>query len=327
MLLLRTTAVWALAAMASSIAAEEDRQLSEYKYIDDLSGYYASYKTCFRVKINDNDDDAEGNSYFYNGKYYAKYKNYVAFDLCSSCGKGCDESTGYVVTLDDYVKSMADYVTDYCTACTQCQRRLEDEDAEGGVTIDCSTCTSQCSIYASASEGGYDEANYLDCQEGYNDGNKQYYQAPTCTDGKLVMGLFYDNECSVKTDQKSGMEFDYHMFNTVEQMCVACASSDEACLYDESTHCYGSTAMKGNQGNDVCWKYSEAVRTVSYSARKRHWNVLPGIMICLAFVCLGCFFAHTYYIRHRDKKAVPLANLDHGTDDAHQEPSSLPVLT
>ncbi|KAI2504320.1 hypothetical protein MHU86_10158 [Fragilaria crotonensis] len=322
MLLLRTTAVWALAAMATSVAAEENRQLSEYKYIDDLSGYYASYKTCFRVKINNNDDDAEGESYFYNGKYYAKYKKYVAFDLCSSCGSGCDESTGYVTSLDKYVEAMADYVKDYCEECSQCRRRLEDAE-EDAVTVDCSTCTSKCSLYASSSEGGYDEANYLECQAGYNDGNKQYYQAPTCTDGKIVMGLFYDNECTVKTDQKPEMQFDYHTFKTIEKMCVACASGDEVCLYDDSTHCHGSTAMKGDQGNDVCSKYSEAVRTVTYSARKKQWNVFPGIMICLAVVGLGCFLAHTYYIRHRDKKAVPLANLDHGAENE----SSLPTLS
>lgn len=324
MMLLRAITAWALTSAAMAGVVEEDRQLDGYKYIEDLTGYYASYKTCFRVKISNNDDDAEGNSYFYNGKYYAKYQRYVAFNLCNKCGSNCDESTGYVTDMDNYVQTMAGFVKDYCEECdAKCGRRLEDEPAEDN--IDCSTCASQCSIYSSASDGGNDEANYLNCQAGYNDGSTQFYQSPTCHEGTIVMGLFYDNACTVKSDQKPEMQFDYHTFRTIEKMCFDCSYGDDACLYDSSTHCYGSAAV---YGDDVCKKYSEAVRTVTYSARKKKWNVLPGIIAFLVIGVIGSFLVHTYYIRHRDKKTIPLAHLDHGSNEASpQDASTLPALT
>ena len=91
---------WALALTTTTTAtAVAAQQGSSLRFLEDagdkdFSGSYAKYSNCFRVKIqNNNDDDAEGNSYFYNGKYYAQYETYAAFHLCSAneCGKdSCD---------------------------------------------------------------------------------------------------------------------------------------------------------------------------------------------------------------------------------------------
>jgi hypothetical protein len=312
------------AASVSFIAARDYRSLSEYKYIDDLTGYYASYKSCFRVKVNE-DDDSEGNSYFYNGKYYARYNRYVAFQLCNKCGDNCDDTTGYVTDLDNYVKTMAYYVKDYCTACQNCRRRLNGEEED--IYVDCSTCTKKCSVFNSASNGGNDAVDYLKCQAADNDGNTQFYQAPTCVDGVIQMGLFYDNECTVKTNQKPETLFDYRNFETIESMCFDCSSGNDICMYNDATHCVGSTTMKGDQDGDVCKKYSESVKEVVYSARKKKWNILPGILTFLIVASIFGFLSHTYYIRHRDKK-IALSTQDHSSDvPSPNTTSDLPVLT
>mmetsp|Transcript_6931 Transcript_6931/g.11471 ORF Transcript_6931/g.11471 Transcript_6931/m.11471 type:complete len:417 (+) Transcript_6931:68-1318(+) len=138
MMLLRL--VWALALTTSITCVGAQgfplRRLEESGDGDkDFSGLYAKYSNCFRVKIqDDNDDDAEGNSYFYNGKYYAQYATYAAFHMCSAdeCGKdSCDSSTGYVTDLETYLESNVEFVQEYCNACVnQCRRRLEDEAEE-----------------------------------------------------------------------------------------------------------------------------------------------------------------------------------------------------
>jgi hypothetical protein len=323
-MLLHAIGLWTIsfAVLGPLIAAESYRSLSEYKYIDDLTGYYASYKSCFRVKVNEN-DDSEGNSYFYNGKYYARYNRYVAFQLCGKCGDSCDDTTGYVTDLDTYVYTMANYVKDYCTACQECRRRL---DGEGDINVDCSTCTKKCSVFNSASNGGSDAVDYLKCQAADNDGNTQFYQAPACVDGVIQMGLFYDNECTVKTDQKPEMTFDYRTIQTIENMCFDCSSDNDICMYNDATHCMGSATMKGDQDGDVCKKYSESVREVVYSARKKKWNILPGILTLLIVAGACGFLSHTYYIRHRDKK-IALSTLDHSANASSPNTTSdLPVL-
>lgn len=327
-MLLRRIVVWAVVFATTAVVAEEDhdtttvvteedRQLDSYQYLDDLSGKYASYKTCFRLKYSDNDDDNEGNTYFFNGKYYARYLHYAAFQLCNECGSDCDESTGYVTDLETYLETLTEFVQNYCAACTnQCRRRLEDEqedeDDDNDVTVDCNICADQCSLYGSASSG-YDEANYLECQAGYNDGETQYYQSPTCNtnDGTIVMGLFYDDECSVKSQESPEFSFDYHTFGTIQSMCVDCSENDDTCLYADSTHCYGTQVM---QGDDVCKKYSEAVSTITYAARKKKFHILPKILTFLIVVGFAGFLSHAYFIRHRDKKNIPLATLDHSAD-------------
>lgn len=303
----------------------------------DFSSLYAKYSNCFRVKIQqDNDDQVEGNSYFYNGKYYAQYETYAAFHLCSgnTCGSdSCERSTGYVTDLKTYLESNVEFVQDYCNACSnQCRRRLEDEEEEEEeeMYVDCSTCGNQCSRFT-GSDDGYDEADYLDCQAGYNDGETQYYQAPSCdSQGNIVIGMFYDEDCTVKSNTAMQIEFDYETFLTVESMCAPCNGNDEICeeLYDDATHCYGSSvAQGGDGGNTICKKYNDAIRERTYAKRKSKRNIFPVFIGVTVLSFMFCFLSHTYFIRHRNKaneKSIPLSRFDHGTS---QIPSELPAVS
>jgi len=336
--------VWALALTTSITCVGAQgfplRRLEESGDGDkDFSGLYAKYSNCFRVKIqDDNDDDAEGNSYFYNGKYYAQYATYAAFHMCSAdeCGKdSCDSSTGYVTDLETYLESNVEFVQEYCNACVnQCRRRLEDEaeeeEEDEEMYVDCDSCANQCSLFQ-GSDDGYDEANYLDCQAGYNDGETQYYQAPTCdSQGNIVIGMFYDEDCTVKSNAAMETEFKYETFGTVESMCAPCYGNDEICeeLYDDATHCAGSSVTQGGDGdNTICKKYADAVREVTYARRKKKSHFFPVFVTVLILSGLCCFLSHTYFIRHRNKaneKSIPLSRFDHGTS---QIPSDLPVVS
>lgn len=320
---------WALALTTTTTAtAVAAQQGSSLRFLEDagdkdFSGSYAKYSNCFRVKIqNNNDDDAEGNSYFYNGKYYAQYETYAAFHLCSAneCGKdSCDASTGYVTDLNTYLESNVEFVQEYCNACSnQCRRRLEDAAEEEEMYVECDTCSDQCALFQ-GNDDGYDEANYLDCQAGYNDGETQYYQGPTCdSSGNIVIGMFYDEDCTVKSNAAldNHMEFKYETFGTIESMCAPCDDNEEVCgdLYDGATHCAGSSASNGNGDNTICKKYYDAVREVTYARRKRKRNFVPIFVTLLILSCTFCFLSHTYFIRHRNKaneKNMPLSQSDY----------------
>lgn len=302
---------------------------------------YTSFVKCFRVKIDNGNDDSEGNSYFYNGKYYAQYQTYVAFRLCSSnsCGDSCDGSIGYIMDLRDYLDSNVQFVQNYCTSCSQqCRRRLEDakqeeeEEEQYYVEPDCNTCKNYCSRYGS-SNGGYDEANYLECQAVQVDGDIQYYQAPSCENGDIVMGLYYDEDCTVRSNAEVEGEFNYDTFYTVQGMCNACQNNDAVCadlFNDVSAECY-SDGQAGNDNNAVCKRYREAVRERKYSKSKRTLNVVPFFVTLFILGFVFAFLAQTYFIRHRNKdseKKVPLSSADHGASLAQQEqPSAIPPIT
>jgi hypothetical protein len=176
----------------------------------DYTSYNMKFARCLRTKILEDNDD-EGNSYFYNGSYRSQSVSYASFYLCASgtkCGT-CDKTTEYVTDLENYLESTADYVQEYCGKCTnQCRRRLEDgEENEDGedqeeeedqeddqaYSVDCDTCSSKCALLTSGNEGT-DESQYLDCQASFvDDSGNQIYSAPTCGSNQgLTMGLFYD---------------------------------------------------------------------------------------------------------------------------------------
>eukprot|EP00547_Thalassionema_nitzschioides_P003574 CAMPEP_0194208804 /NCGR_PEP_ID=MMETSP0156-20130528/7148_1 /TAXON_ID=33649 /ORGANISM="Thalassionema nitzschioides, Strain L26-B" /LENGTH=337 /DNA_ID=CAMNT_0038935841 /DNA_START=63 /DNA_END=1076 /DNA_ORIENTATION=+ len=329
-------------AVLGSAAASNIRVLEEegYQYIEDFSGYYAKYSTCFKVKIQDNNDDqVEGNSYFYNGKYHAQYNTYAAFKLCedNSCGEDvCDSSIGYVTELQNYLENNVEYVQGYCNACNnKCGRRLEDNgDDDDEYEVDCDTCANQCDLL-NAGGDGEDEANYLECQESFYDGDIQYYQAPACVNGKIVIGVFYDDECTVNTKVEPAIEFNYNTFGTVEGMCAACYGNDEVCenLYEDSLHCNGATPFDENEDSTMCKKFYNNVREVTYATRKRDLNFWGPILTGI-FLIFGCgFCAQTYYIRHRnkatvDEKSVSLSKFDHGESGppGKEQPISNPEI-
>ena len=196
----------ALVAILPSVAAATTsiRRLEDGGAYGELNGYF-KFSRCLRVKIvEDNDDD--GNAYFYNGAYRSQSIAYASFLQCDQGCGSCDASTAYVAELEGVLERGVEYSDGYCQACAnRCRRRLEDAEQEGEAeaeaeeeryySVDCNTCKAQCPyLNGEYSKNGEDESNYLDCQYQYTgDDGLDYYSAPTCaSDGSLVMGIFYD---------------------------------------------------------------------------------------------------------------------------------------
>mmetsp|Transcript_30480 Transcript_30480/g.62036 ORF Transcript_30480/g.62036 Transcript_30480/m.62036 type:complete len:335 (+) Transcript_30480:73-1077(+) len=289
-----------------------------YAYLDDVSGYSFQFGNCVRAKIpNENDDDG-GNGFFYNGRYHAQYMRYATFHLCSNNGNGCkcDYSVEYATDMDQFLESTLGYLDQYCGQCqAMCGRRMLEENNN----VDCNTCSSQCANYGKG-QNGADETAYLGCNEGYVDGDGiQYYYGPQCSDGGIQIGLFYDDECTVKTSQGEAPEFDYYIFHTVTDMCMDC-SIDDTCdqLYQDSLHCYNGKEARGMQDDmNVCSTVKKATTTHEYSSKSRRSGAdkfFKVFFITLSVVIVGGFFflTYAYYIRHRGERG--LAAQDHHVD-------------
>ena len=183
----------ALPAVAAAMTTTV-RRLEDY----DMNGYF-KFSKCLRVKIvEDNDDD--GNAYFYNGAYRSQSLAYASFVKCDSCDSSCDITTAYVAELDGVLEEALGYSQGYCQACAAaCRRRLdeeaedEDEGNEYNFNVNCKTCSDEC-YYMNNAGNGMDESEYLDCQYQFTDDEGlDYYGAPTCSaNGLMTMGLFYD---------------------------------------------------------------------------------------------------------------------------------------
>jgi hypothetical protein len=266
----------------------QDESGNSYAYLDDVSGYSIQYHSCVRVKLpTDNEDDqAEGNVYFYNGRYHAQFQRYATFHLCRNDGMqcSCDESVEYTTEMNQFLKKTLQYFDNYCT--------------EG-----------DCGNYYN---GDYeDESQFLACSMGHQDedGN-QYYYAPQCDDSSsgIVIGVFYDDECTIKT-KNSAPDFKYFKFQYVQNTCVDCAEAgycDE--IYQDSYHCINGKEASGKQGSDldVCGTVKKLLYNHEYnSVRTRHSGEKVFLIVFFSLVALSAiggfiFLSYTYYIRHRN---------------------------
>uniref|UniRef100_A0A7S4MV48 Uncharacterized protein n=1 Tax=Odontella aurita TaxID=265563 RepID=A0A7S4MV48_9STRA len=313
-----------------------DEAGNSYSYLDDLTGQSVSYGTCIRVKIpQENDDD--GNAYFYNGNYHAPSAAYASFYLCEQNGGGndqcgaCDYGTQYAMELGDFLQSQVGLAQNYCGACgAQCGRRRraeEDEDegeneANGGgnFQVNCKTCVDECALMLAGNEGN-DETYYVECQESHQDENGiQYYSGPACDPdtGGIAIGLYYDEDCTIKS-QMYDNGFAYNTFGTIEDMCIDC-SNDGACddLYGNSYHCFNGRDQLGGGDDDmpVCKTFKQATKEWTYAPAKSKNKAVPIIISVLLLGALGGIFAflsYSYYIRHKRAAdiQVPMASLDH----------------
>jgi hypothetical protein len=209
-----------------------------------------------------------------------------------------------------------------CEACsTSCRRSLEEgeeeeeeEEEEEGYEYqpDCSTCSKVCSAIKNNDDGAAVETDYLECQEAFEDEENgiQYYSAPKCdSNGNIVIGLFYDDECTVKTATTYDAGFDYSTFKTIEASCLSCVDGLCEELYDDAVYCKGGNTLNNNDNDmPICKTFNSAYRT--YDKRKKELKILPFVI--LGLVTFGCILSgsYTYYIRHQRKTTTPLANLD-----------------
>lgn len=188
-----------LLALPALTAATTIRRLEDAEY---FSNSYFKFSKCIRVKIPQNNDD-DGNAYFYNGAYRSQTIAYASYFKCDKgCDGTCDPTTAYVAELDGVVEQALGYSEGYCNACANnCRRRLEEEgeeeqqNEEQNYQVNCNTCATECKKLNGNGSNGSDESGYLECQYSYTDNDGlDYYSAPTCSmdGGSLVMGLFYD---------------------------------------------------------------------------------------------------------------------------------------
>jgi len=313
---------------------------------------------CVRVKVPDDGDD-EGNSYFYNGHYYAQGMQFASVYLCDAnektdgsdeqrCGV-CDTSKEYVTDLATYLETTLGYASLMCQSCeAKCGRRqLEEEEEDGGdeevayMNVDCDSCQSTCQYmnfdYVNGDQdegddGGnnqnyIDETQYLECQEAFVDEDGiQIYAGPQCnSDGDIIIGFYYDEDCTVKSSSAvMDFGFDYGTFQGIQSTCVSCNpygnGEDDVCqeLYGDSTHCSNGKDLSGDDNDmPICKSYAKANKTKVYGKRKRNWKqmeIIAAIVLVLG-VCWGFLsLSWAYYLRHRSYKAsakVPLSAEDH----------------
>ncbi len=287
-----------------------------YAYLDSLSGYSLKYSHCVRVKIPQYSDDdvVEGNVNFYNGRYHAQYAIYATFHVCgdgnydaanqcsaSSSGGGCDYNVEYAAPMDDYLKSTMEYW----------QRACENDGSS----------SSSCAYFGD--NDGDDESRYTECVAAYQEDGMQLYYGPQCSDdgSSIIVGVFYDNECTIKTKYESPT-FDYNKFGVVEAGCLDCTSDvgQETCndLYSgESYHCMNGKDQRGQEDSmSVCSTVKKAMTSVDYSGvKKRHSGAdlfLKVFLTCLTLSIIGLFLfgSYSYYYRHKLAEQEMKNNMD-----------------
>ncbi|EJK63079.1 hypothetical protein THAOC_16287 [Thalassiosira oceanica] len=315
-----------------------------YSQLDDLTGYSLSYSNCVRVKIpQEQDDDAvEGNVNFYNGRYHAQYQIFATFHVCGT-GNGydqtcsaCDYDVEYTADVGTFLEAGLGYYEDYCGACQNAcgRRRLEDADA----AVDCNSCSNACASYSAGGNDGNDESMYVGCQEGFAEDGVQYYYGPQCSEsGGIVVGVFYDDECTIKT-KHDPPQYGYYKFGALTEGCLDCSASEDAAetcngMYGDSFHCLNGSDQQG-QDNDmkVCSTVKTALMHVDYSnVKKRGSAAALFVEVFLALLSLSLFggillLTYTYYIRHRGDKSQPmLSSEDIHEEEDEDEPQSEPV--
>jgi hypothetical protein len=274
----------------------QDENGNSYAYLDDISGYSIQYSTCVRVKLpNEYDDDnAEGNTFYYNGRYHAQFSRYATFHLCTSDGMqcSCDTSVEYSTEMNQFLQNSLQYLDNYCA---------------GG----------NCGNYYN--DNGADESRYLECSEGHQDEDgTQYYYGPQCDENSngIVIGVFYDEDCTIKT-KNTAPDLNYYKFQTVESTCVDCNEADYCNeLYEGSYHCANGKDLSGNQdGNvDVCGTVKKYLYSHDYSnVKTRKSGEKAFLKVFFSLVALSLlggfiFLTYTYYIRHRNGGAALLTS-------------------
>jgi len=322
----RFSAELALAWAAASLLLVADASSSsdaQPAFIRSLSSYnYMKFERCVRVKIPENNDD-DGNSYFYNGAYRSQSLPYVAYRMCSDCSlKDCDDSS-FLAPLANVVDNQVAYTQGYCNSCSaQCRRRRVEEDDEGegegdnnnnnnnnnnyanaNLQVNCNSCVSECSSMLQNYYEGNDETAYLGCNAAYADENGlQYYSMASCgEDGGLRIGLFYDDECTVKKDDVTGYgeNFAYDTFLATQNICMSCA--DGICDdMEQSLECLDGKNQNYNVDDEMyaCKAYKKAAKEWTY-AKARGDKKVGLIVLSLLLIGLFLMGAYTYFVRHK----------------------------
>ena len=244
----------------------------------DISGYSLMFNRCIKTKIAQDTDD-DGCALFYNGACRSQYKSHVSYRLCTDGGNGqcvCDSSVDYVSELDNFLEMSINYIG-------------------GG--------------------NGDDAMNYLQCAQGGADdnGNVLYY-GPQCTDtGGLIVGGYYDDECTIKASYTPNLS--YSTFTTIQSTCQSCANGNCNEVYEDSNQCSGGKDISGRDDEDgVCNAAKRANTVMDYSGvKKRHAGAILIAKVFIGMLIIGLvggfmFLTYTYYIRHRGDRTEHLVD-------------------
>ena len=255
---------------------EEDEGGDDNNNNANLAGYSLQYSTCLHTKIASDDDAVEGNSYYVNGAYRAQYNLYATFRLCTDSGNGkctCDASVEYATEMDNFLESSLTYL--------------------GGA-------------------GGGDETDYLECTYGGAENGVDYYLGPQCSDsGGLIIGTFYDEDCTVKAGY-SAPSFSYNTFSSIESTCQDCSNGGCNDLYGDAHQCVNGKDIAGDDDEGVCSAAKRATAEVDYSrVKKRNYGAVLFAKVFIGMLVIGLiggavFLAYTYYLRHRGDRTEHL---------------------
>jgi hypothetical protein len=301
---------------------EEEQDFSEFTIIQG---------NCFRMKIENNNDD-DGNAYFYNGAYRSQYNRYISYQMCNNYGSGtCRE---YVIGLNDYLEQTVPFVQNWCNTCAANCRRLRQLQEDEQMTVDCSACVNDCKLLNNNKDSsGADESEYIGCTQAANDENgMNYYTAPQCESDRIVIGRFYDDECTIKTTTISDGGFSYNTFATIERMSLSCKADNSATcneLFDNAVAvCENGVATNADDQDavNVCKAAAAAGRVYQYY-KKPFFKKVPITLIC--FLLFGVtfllgFLSYTYFVRHRRSAMIPMAALD-GETTEHDPKTGKPL--
>ena len=250
----------------------------------DLTSYSLKFEKCQFVKSYSQDLAEEG------ADSILATDRFVVFRLCPGSCKSCNSNYGeYVVDMETYLESTVEYFStaqeEYCEECQETcnyqgddnanqnqgddqQQQQGDDQQDNGDgrklayyanSIDCSTCSTECSKIDSMEDNNYlDATNFINCQqiaEEDNYGNSALYAGPMCASSgsKIKIGVFSDEDCFFLDTSK---DVDSYLTNENGQG-VKLSHQLLKKVYDSSTDCIscaGDAADdNGNAENlDVC---------------------------------------------------------------------------
>mmetsp|Transcript_2114 Transcript_2114/g.2866 ORF Transcript_2114/g.2866 Transcript_2114/m.2866 type:complete len:426 (+) Transcript_2114:109-1386(+) len=215
--------------MAKLLGKAQPTKNSQLRKLDgaevevDITGYSLRFEKCQFVKAYSSDLAEEGAS------TVLATQRFVIFRMCPSSNcKSCNYGYGeYAIDMDDYLAYTVEYrqeeQEEMCNTCAeQCyyaaaddaaaaeeeEEEAEEEDAEedGGderrrklVSVDCSTCASDCDKIENMEANYYiDATTFINCQQIQEDnGYGALYAGPMCASqgSKIKIGVFSDENC------------------------------------------------------------------------------------------------------------------------------------
>lgn len=321
-----------------------------------ISGYSLKFQGCHHISQWNADAD-EDEDVRIESKRLARFRLCPVNSCSSSSGAGCNGQYGdYIVDMDTFLamymdnkeeadeQACEDYVTNSC----DCYYADDKESCE-------ETCWANAGMsdcYEQEQNQYYqkklDVADYMECtQYGANDegrrlndnGDSAYYIGPYCSDqgGKIVLGMFTDDSCTVFADDyggrvafetMAGTSLPYSTTSIVDTECYSCAgetekneygyyetSTKEACseLYEVAGKCESRLSGEVSTVNESACTYMQGIKITrkngiiisGLATRNKVASAFIGIFSC-SFVLLG---SYVYYLKTKlDRGSVNLSD-------------------